>query len=116
MQACEEVRGDTQAPERGRPMNEATLPADINEPVDLLGEAAKEYNEYFKGKNAARKQADCKCLEAMYRICDAMMVVTAALEDKNFKRTPDEIEKLAGRMAELGKAMAEIRGRMVWNL
>ena len=98
--------------ERLGPEGEPGLPEDKNEPVDLLHESAKEYKAYFKGKHETKKQADIRCLDAMSRICDAMMVVAAALGDKVFKPTPDEMEKLAGRMAELGTAMAEIRGKI----
>lgn len=102
--------------ERLGPEGEPGIPEDKNEPVDLLHEAAKEYNARFKGKYETNKQADIRCLDAMCRICDAMMVVAAALEDKVFRPTPDEMEKLAGRMAKLGTAMAEIRGRIGWRV
>lgn len=96
--------------ERLGPEGEPGLPEDKNEPVDLLNDA---YDAIcIKSAREVRRQADSKCLEAMNRICDAMMVICARMEELQPVHGDEEIASLAKEMAALGDNLAKIRTSM----
>lgn len=96
--------------ERLGPEGEPGLPEDKNEPVDLLNEA---YDAIcIKSAREVRRQADNKCLEAMNRICDGMMVVCARMEALQPFPDDEELASLAEEMAALGDSLAKIRTSM----
>lgn len=89
---------------------EPGLPEDKNEPVDLLND---EYDAIcIKSAREVRRQADNKCLEAMNRICDAMMMVCAKMEELQPFPTDEGLDYLAEKMAALGDSLAKIRTSM----
>lgn len=89
---------------------EPGLPEDKNEPVDLLNEA---YDAIcIKSAREVRRQADDKCLEAMNRICDAMMMVCAKMEELQPFPADEGLDYLAEKMAALGDSLAKIRTSM----
>lgn len=111
------VYGDTEGihdynlGERLGPEGEPGLPEDKNEPVDLLNDA---YDAIcIKSAREVRRQADNKCLEAMNRICDAMMVVCARMDELQRLTMRDEgLASFAEEMAALGDSLAKIRTSM----
>ena len=96
--------------ERLGPEGEPGLPEDKNEPVDLLNDAYEAI--CIKSAREVRRQADNKCLEAMNRICDAMMMVCAKMEELQPFPADEGLDYLAEKMAALGDSLAKIRTSM----
>lgn len=96
--------------ERLGPEGETGLPEDKNEPVDLLNEA---YDAIcIKSAREVRRQADNKCIEAMCRICDAMTLVCARMEELQPFPNDEDLASLGEEMAALGDSLAKIRKSM----
>lgn len=108
----EEAQGihDIGIGEKLGPKGEPGLPEDKNEPVDLLNDAYEEI--CIKSAREARRQADNKCLEAICRICDAMTMVCARMEELQPFSNDEELASLGEEMAEMGNSLAKIRTSM----